>query len=122
LHTGDLTKLDADGNMTLVDRLKDLIITGGRNVYSVEVESAVAAHPDVADVAVIAKPHETYGESIVAVVTLRQDASLSLEELRECCSDKISHYKIPHELVVSTIPRNPAGKILKHKLRAELFD
>jgi len=122
LHTGDLTKLDADGYMTLVDRLKDLIITGGRNVYSVEVESAVAAHPDVVDVAVIAEPHETYGESIVAVVTLREDASLSLEELREFCSDKISHYKIPHELVVSTIPRNPSGKILKHKLRAELFD
>jgi len=122
LHTGDLTKLDADGYMTLVDRLKDLIITGGRNVYSVEVESAVAAHPDVVDVAVIAKPHETYGESIVAVVTLREGASLSLAELREFCSDKISHYKIPHELVVATIPRNPSGKILKHKIRAELFD
>lgn len=118
LHTGDLAKLDADGYMTLVDRLKDLIITGGRNVYSVEVESAIAAHPDVSDVAVVAKPHEIYGESIVAVVTLRDGASMTLVELREYCSEHLSHYKIPHELVVGEIPRNPSGKILKHKVRA----
>ncbi len=121
LHTGDLTRVDADGYMTLVDRLKDLIITGGRNVYSVEVESAVAAHPDVADVAVIAKPHETYGESIVAVVTLHEGATVTLEELRAFCSEKISHYKLPHELVIAAIPRNPSGKILKHKIRDELI-
>lgn len=120
LHTGDLTKVDEDGYMTLVDRLKDLIITGGRNVYSVEVESALAAHPDVVDVAVIAKPHETYGESIVAVVTPREGATVTLEQLRDFCADKISNYKMPHELVVATIPRNPSGKILKHKIRAEL--
>ena len=120
LHTGDLAQVDADGYMTLVDRLKDLIITGGRNVYSVEVESVVAAHPDVVDVAVVARPHETYGESIVAQVTLREGATLTLAELQDFCTDKISHYKIPHDLIVGQIPRNASGKILKHKLRAAL--
>src|SRR5699024_10525143 len=110
LHTGDLAQVDADGYMTLVDRLKDLIITGGRNVYSVEVESVVAAHPEVTDVAVVARPHETYGESIVAQVTLREGATLTLSELQEFCTDKISHYKIPHDLIVGEIPRNASGK------------
>lgn len=117
LHTGDLTRLDADGYMTLVDRLKDLIITGGRNVYSVEVESVVAGHPDVVDVAVIARPHETYGESIVAQVGLREGASMTLTQLQDFCADKISHYKIPHHLQIGEIPRNASGKILKHKIR-----
>ncbi|TWP34115.1 class I adenylate-forming enzyme family protein [Leekyejoonella antrihumi] len=121
LHTGDLTKVDADGYMTLVDRLKDLIITGGRNVYSVEVESVIAAHPDVVDVAVIAKPHELYGESIVAVITLRDGGSMTLAQLQEFCSDKLSHYKIPHDMVLGAIPRNPSGKILKHKVRSGLL-
>ena len=120
LHTGDLAKLDAEGYMTLVDRLKDLIITGGRNVYSVEVESVLAAHPDVVDVAVVARPHETYGESIVAQVCLRQGASMTLSELQEFCADKISHYKIPHALQIGEIPRNASGKILKHKIREHL--
>lgn len=82
--------------------------------------SDVAAHPDVVDVAVIARPHETYGESIVAVVTPREGASLTLAELQQFCSDKISRYKIPHDMVVGTIPRNPSGKILKHQLRADV--
>ena len=120
LHTGDLTKIDEDGYMTLVDRLKDLIITGGRNVYSVEVESVLAAHPDIVDVAVVARPHETYGESIVAQVCLREGASMTLPQLQEFCADKISHYKIPHDLLVGEIPRNASGKILKHKIREQL--
>lgn len=118
LHTGDLTRLDADGAMTIVDRLKDLIITGGRNVYSVEVEAAVAAHPDVLDCAVVARPHPDYGESIVAVVTPREGATLTLDELREFCAGRIADFKLPHDLVIGTVPRNPSGKILKHQLRA----
>ncbi len=118
LHTGDLTLLDADGCMTVVDRLKDMIITGGRNVYSVEVENAVAAHPSVADCAVVARPHPEYGESIVAAVTLADGADLTLEELREFCGERIAHYKVPHDLVVlDVIPRNPSGKILKREVR-----
>jgi fatty-acyl-CoA synthase len=117
LHTGDLARRDADGYLTLVDRLKDLIITAGRNVYSVEVESVLAAHPDIADVAVVGRPHPDYGESIVAVVTPREGATVTLEDVKAFCADKVARYKIPHDLVVSTIPRTPSGKILKHQLR-----
>jgi fatty-acyl-CoA synthase len=117
LHTGDLTRVDPDGYLTVVDRLKDLIITGGRNVYSVEVEGALAAHPDVADCAVVARPHPDYGESIVAVVTPREGAQLTLEDVRAFLDGRIAEYKMPHDLVVGTVPRNPSGKILKHRLR-----
>jgi fatty-acyl-CoA synthase len=117
LHTGDLARIDASGYMTLVDRLKDMIITGGENVYSVEVESALAAHPDIADVAVVGRPHPDFGESIVAVVTPREGTRVALEDVKAFCADKIARYKIPHDLVVGTIPRNPSGKILKHQLR-----
>jgi fatty-acyl-CoA synthase len=117
LHTGDLARSDADGYLTLVDRLKDLIITAGRNVYSVEVESVLAAHPDIADVAVVGRPHPDYGESIIAVITPREGATVTLEDVKAFCADKIARYKIPHDLAVGTIPRTPSGKILKHQLR-----
>ena len=117
LHTGDLARIDANGYMTLVDRLKDMIITGGENVYSVEVESALAAHPNIADVAVVGRPHPDFGESIVAVVTPREGARVTLEDVKAFCADRIARYKIPRDLVVGTIPRNPSGKILKHQLR-----
>ena len=118
LHTGDLARLDADGYMTLVDRLKDLIITGGRNVYSIEVENAVAAHPDVLDCAVIARGHAEYGESIVAVAVVKTSATLTLDALRKFCGERIAHYKLPHDLILAeSIPRNPSGKILKRQLR-----
>ena len=118
LHTGDLARLDADGYITLVDRLKDLIITAGRNVYSVEVENALAAHPDIADVAVVGRPHPDYGESIIAVISPREGATVTLDDIKAFCVDRIAQYKIPHDLIVGTIPRNPSGKILKHQLRA----
>lgn len=117
LRTGDVARVDAQGYLTLVDRLKDMIITGGRNVYSIEVESAVAAHPAVQDAAVVSRPHEDFGESIVAVATLVDGASLTLDELREHCRPLIADYKLPHDLVVGPIPRNASGKILKHRLR-----
>ncbi len=81
LHTSDLARVDADGYLTLVDRLKDMIITGGHNVYSVEVEGALAAHPDVVDVAVVGLPHPDYGESIVAVITPRDGATITLDDV-----------------------------------------
>lgn len=121
LRTGDLAKVDEEGYLTLVDRLKDLIITGGRNVYSVEVENALASHPDIVESAVIARPHPTYGESIVAVVTPRAGASVTLEQVKVFCGQRIAAYKIPHELVLGSIPRNASGKILKHKLRDEVL-
>jgi fatty-acyl-CoA synthase len=121
LHTGDVCLLDSDGYMTVVDRLKDIIITGGRNVYSVEVEGVIAAHPSVLDAAVVGRPHEEYGESIVAFVTLAEGARVTLDALREFASTQIARYKLPHELVVTEqIPRNPSGKILKRDLRESL--
>jgi fatty-acyl-CoA synthase len=119
LHTGDLVRLDADGAMTVVDRIKDMIISGGRNVYSVEVENALASHPAVSDCAVIGRPHEDWGESIVAFVAPRDGVAPELGELHEHCRSLIADYKIPHEVrPVETIPRSPAGKILKQELRA----
>ncbi|MCO1656412.1 class I adenylate-forming enzyme family protein [Pseudonocardia humida] len=120
LHTGDLALLDADGYITLVDRLKDMIITGARNVYSVEVEGALAGHPDVLDVAVIGIPHPDYGESILAVVVPVEGREPTLESLRAWAKERIAGYKAPHAMVVHPIPRNPSGKIQKHLLRAEL--
>ena len=123
LHTGDLVRLDPDGYMTFVDRLKDLIITGGLNVYAIEVENAVMAHPDVAEVAVVSRPHETYGESIVAVIIPNAGKSITLESIRDFCADKLSKYKIPHAIeIVETLPRNPSGKVLKHRLRELIAD
>ncbi len=120
LHTGDLAKLDSDGYMTLVDRIKDLIITGGHNVYSVEVENALAAHPHIADCAVVARPHPEYGESIIAVVSPVEGATITLDEVKSFCRERISHYKVPHGLVIRDIPRNASGKVLKHVLRTEI--
>jgi len=120
LHTGDVARIDADGYITLVDRMKDMIISGGRNIYSVEVENELAGHPAIAEIAVISRPHPVYGETVVAIVNLRPGQALTLEELREFGAGRLSAYKLPRELVVRSIPRNPSGKVLKHVLRADL--
>jgi acyl-CoA synthetase (AMP-forming)/AMP-acid ligase II len=121
LRTGDMAHIDADGYITLVDRKKDMIITGGRNVYSVEVENALAAHPDLADCAVVGVPNEKWGESILAAIVPRGGAVPSPDALREHLSAYLSSYKMPHQVVaVDVIPRNASGKILKHVLREQL--
>lgn len=119
LHTGDLALLEEGGWMTLVDRLKDMIITGGRNVYSVEVENALMGHPDIVDVAVLGITHEEFGESILAVITARE-ATPTLESVREWSRTQIADYKAPHEIAFHPIPRNPSGKIQKHVLKEQL--
>ncbi|MGH8961569.1 MAG: class I adenylate-forming enzyme family protein, partial [Jatrophihabitantaceae bacterium] len=120
LHTGDLARIDEDGYITLVDRLKDMIITGGRNVYSIEVASVLAAYPGVRDVAVIGRPHADYGESIVAVLDIDDGTTPSLEDIRSYCQGRIADYKIPHDVIASPVPRNASGKVLKHVLRERL--
>lgn len=120
LHTGDVARIAADGCITLVDRMKDMIITGGMNVYSVEVENALASHPGVADCAVVGAPHPVYGESVVAVVTPYDGCVITLEDLRAHVSGLIADYKAPHRLVLGEVPRNPSGKVVKHVLRARL--
>ncbi|MCL2781059.1 MAG: AMP-binding protein, partial [Actinomycetia bacterium] len=117
VHTGDLARIDEDGYITLVDRMKDMIITGGANVYSAEVENALAAHPAIADIAVIGLPDDVYGESVLAIVTPREGATLTLDELREFGRERLSAYKLPRQLHIGVIPRNASGKILKRELR-----
>ncbi|CAM3715653.1 class I adenylate-forming enzyme family protein [Alicyclobacillus pomorum] len=119
LLTGDLATVDEHGLITLVDRKKDMIITGGMNVYSVEVENAVLTHPSVADCAVIGVPHPDYGETVTAIVHLHPGATLTLKGLREHCQPLIADYKIPRKLLLRPIPRNASGKVLKYQLRQE---
>ncbi|MFD7866818.1 class I adenylate-forming enzyme family protein [Streptomyces sp. NPDC059783] len=120
-RSGDLGRVDEDGFVTIVDRLKDMIITGGENVASQEVEGALLAHPDVVDAAVVGRPHPQWGETVVAVVVPREGAAPGLEEIRAWLEPRLARYKIPRELVLSdALPRTPSGKITKHVLRARL--
>jgi len=117
-HTGDVGYLDEDGFLYIADRVKDMIITGGENVYPAEVESVLYDHPGVADVAVIGLPDERWGEVVVAVVAVHEDADLTLEGLREFAGERLARYKLPTRIeVVDILPRNPAGKVLKFELR-----
>ncbi len=119
MHTGDGGYMDERGYVYIVDRIKDMIVSGGENVYSIEVENVVAKHPAVAQVAVIGLPDERWGERVHAVVGLVPGATLTLEELREFCKREIAGYKCPRSLeVVTAFPMSAAGKILKLELRA----
>ncbi|MFE5702769.1 class I adenylate-forming enzyme family protein [Rhodococcus koreensis] len=118
LHTGDLMEITPGGAMRLVDRAKDVIISGGRNVYSAEVEHALVSHPEVADCAVVGRPNSDWGETVVAVVTPAPGTQPSLEKLRKHCSGLIADYKLPREVVIGDVPRNHAGKLQKHAVRA----
>lgn len=123
VRTGDVARIDEEGFLFIVDRAKDMLIRGGENVYSVEVEAALFEHPAVADAAVIGVPHEVLGEEVGAVVVLRAGTSLSLEELRSFVGERIAAFKIPSHLWIreSPLPRNPAGKVLKRELRTEVL-
>ncbi len=123
VHTGDAGYVDAQGYLFLKDRIKDMVVSGGENIYPVEVENAIAHHPAVADVAVIGIPSEKYGEALLAFAVLKEGASLHIEELVEFCRDKIAGYKIPRQLeIIAQMPRNPSGKILKKELRKPYWD
>lgn len=118
LRTGDQGYLDPDGSLHVVGRRNDLIIRGGANVYPAEVEVALLDHPAVAEAAVIGRPDERLGETVVAVVRLV--APTELEELRQHCSDRLARYKVPAEFIVATdMPHNAMGKIVKKELRLE---
>jgi long-chain acyl-CoA synthetase len=121
LHSGDVARIDEEGFIYIVDRAKDMVIRGGENVYSVEVEAAIFEHPAVADAAVIGVPHEVLGEEVGAVVVLRPGATLSAEELRAHVAERIAGFKVPAHIYfrAEPLPRNPAGKVLKRELREE---
>lgn len=121
-RSGDVARLDDDGYIYIVDRTKDVIITGGENVYSQEVEEAIRPRQDVVDVAVIGRPHPEWGETVVAVIAAAPGAHIELDELRSYLSDRLARYKIPRELVlVDELPRNPSGKLTKHVLRESVL-
>jgi long-chain acyl-CoA synthetase len=123
LHTGDVARIDEDGFIFIVDRAKDMIIRGGENVYSVEVEAAIFEHPDVADVAVIGVPHPVLGEEVGAVVVLRPGSTIRPEDLSAHVGARIAKYAVPTKLFFRSepLPRNPAGKVLKRQLRDEVI-
>ncbi|MCR4522210.1 AMP-binding protein [Bosea sp. 47.2.35] len=119
-RSGDMGYLDADGFLFLTDRLKDMIISGGENIASSEVERVIFELPQVREVAVIGAPDDRWGEKPVAFVVLEPGAELSLEELRRHCRAKLAAFKAPRDIVVrESLPRNPSGKILKRLLRDE---
>ncbi len=118
--TGDMARVDEDGYLFMADRLKDMIITGGENVYSKEVEDAITGHPDVVEAAVIALPHPEWGETVGAIVVPAKGKILSEDALKAFLADKIAKYKIPRTFkFVESLPHTPSGKVMKYKLREE---
>ncbi|MDN5860442.1 MAG: long-chain-fatty-acid--CoA ligase [Pseudonocardia sp.] len=119
MHTGDAGRMDERGYVFIVDRIKDMIVTGGENVYSAEVENVLAAHPAVAACAVIGVPDDEWGERVHAVVVLAPDSTATPDQLREHCVARIAGYKAPRTVdFVDALPISPAGKVLKRELRA----
>jgi len=122
LHTGDVARLDEDGFIYIVDRAKDMIIRGGENVYSVQVEAALFEHPAVADCAVIGVPHPTLGEEVGAVIVLRPGSKVTADELRLHVKAHLAGFMVPTHIWFRSepLPRNPQGKVLKRELRDDL--
>lgn len=119
-HSGDLAHQDADGFITLVDRKKDMVVTGGENVYPIEVEQVLHRHPDVVDVAVIGVPDQTWGEAVTAIVVRRAGAGATAADLIAFCRAHIAAFKSPkHVEFLDALPRNATGKLLKRELRIQ---
>ena len=116
-YTGDAGYFDEDGYLFIYDRLKDMIVTGGENVYPAEVENAIFGHPDVADVAVIGVPDDKWGESVKAIIVPNADAKPTPEEIIAWARERIAGYKCPKSVeYIDAMPRNPSGKILRRQL------
>jgi acyl-CoA synthetase (AMP-forming)/AMP-acid ligase II len=123
MHTGDGGRMDDNGYVFIVDRIKDMIVSGGENVYSAEVENAVAQHPAVAACAVIGVPDDEWGERVHAVVVLQPGQTLDIDGLREHVKELIAGYKAPRSMeVIDALPMSGAGKVLKRELRKKHWD
>ena len=119
-RTGDIAKLTADGYLYILDRAKDMIISGGENVYPAEVEAVLACHPAVADVAVLGRPDPTWGEAVHAVI-IPAAGPVPAEEIIAWCRDRLAHFKCPKSVeFTDALPRTTTGKVLKRELRAQL--
>ncbi|WP_345347409.1 AMP-binding protein [Rhodococcus olei] len=121
-HSGDLVRVDEEGFVHVVDRAKDMIISGGENIYCSEVENVLAAHPDIVEVSIVGRAHDVWGETPVAFVVLRDNsAPLDITALREWAAASLARYKLPTELrIVQALPRNASGKVLKNSLREQV--
>ena len=120
MHTGDLATMDAEGYLSIVGRIKDLVIRGGENVYPREVEEFLHSHPDVADVQVFGVPDPKYGEELYAVVRLRPGATVTEDGLREFCRGRIAHFKVPRYVrFIDDFPMTITGKVQKYKMREQ---
>ncbi|WP_122817967.1 acyl-CoA synthetase [Nocardioides pantholopis] len=117
-HTGDLGRLDADGFLYIEDRMKDMIVSGGENIASPEVERVLYEHPDVVEAAVVAMAHERWGQVPRAFVVVRDGAGVGADQLREFCLERLARFKVPQRFdILSSLPRTPSGKVLKRELR-----
>ena len=121
LHTGDAARVDENGDYHIVDRWKDMYISGGENVYPVEIENALAAHPAIFEAAVISRPDPRWGEVGHAIIRLKEGNNVTGEEITGFCGETLARYKIPKsvEFIGEPLPRNAGGKVLKRKLRDE---
>jgi len=123
LRTGDAGYMDADGYVYVHDRVKDMIVSGGENVYPAEVESAIFGHESISDVAVIGIPDEKWGEAVKAIVVLKDGKTASEKEIMDFTRERIAGFKSPKSVdFISELPRNPSGKILKKELRAPYWE
>lgn len=123
LYTGDLATMNEEGVLTLVDRKKDVIISGGENIYSTEVENILYEHPSILEVAVVGIPHDTWGEQPVAIIVTKEEATIDYDELRAFSEERLAGFKIPRIFYEEeAILRNASGKILKYKIREMLAD
>ena len=120
-RTGDIARLTPDGYLYILDRAKDMIISGGENIYPAEVEAVLARHPGVAEAAVVGMPDPTWGEAVHAVIIPRPGSSASAEEIIAWCRDELAHFKCPRTAeFADSLPRTTTGKVLKRELRAQL--
>jgi fatty-acyl-CoA synthase len=123
MHTGDAAYLDADGYIFIYDRVNDMIVSGGENIYPAEVENAIFGHPDVADVAVIGVPDDKWGETVKAIVIVKPGASQNADGIIAWARERVAGYKIPKSVdFVTAIPRNASGKILRRELRKPYWE
>jgi long-chain acyl-CoA synthetase len=123
LHSGDVARMDEEGYIHLVDRTKDMIIRGGENVYPREIEEFLYTHPGISGVQIYGVPDEKYGEEVAAAIVLKEDASLTEDDVEEFCRDEIARYKIPKYVdFVEEFPMTGSGKIQKFKLRDEAVE
>ncbi len=117
-HSGDLARIDAEGYITIVDRIKDMIKSGGENIASREVEEVIYSMPQVSEVAVIGLPHPRWIEAVVAVVVVKPSEQLLESQVMEHCAERLARFKAPKGVIfVDALPKNPSGKILKRELR-----